>query len=230
VISRLVENHRLVIPDAPGLGESDAVPRLNAYSFADWLVALLGLTCDEPPTLVAHSLLGTLAADFSSRHGELLRQLLIYAAPGIGPYRMPIGLRVVAIRFALRPSAANMERFGRWAFVDLDRVRGRNPDWFDAFSTYTRARAASPHIKRTMRQLIGTCTKQIPDSELQRIKAPTTLLWGDHDRFVPVSLAQQASTRLDWQLHMIDDAGHVPHIEQPAAFVSVLDEVTRTQS
>jgi hypothetical protein len=29
---------------------------------------------------------------------------------------------------------------------------------------------------------------------------------------------------------MIDDAGHVPHIEQPAAFVSVLDEVTRTQS
>ena len=87
VIARLAEGHRVVIPDAPGLGESAPVPRLDAMTFADWLAALLLLTCEKPPTLVAHSLLGTLAGRFSSQHGELLRRLVIYAAPGIGPTR-----------------------------------------------------------------------------------------------------------------------------------------------
>jgi 2-hydroxymuconate-semialdehyde hydrolase len=228
VISRLADHHRLVVPDVPGLGESDPVARLDALAFEDWLAALLRMTCEEPPTLVAHSLSGTLAAQFASRRADLLRRLVIYGAPGIGPYAMPMGLRVVAVRFALRPTAANADRFDRWAFVDLDRTRRQDPDWFDAFTAYTRARAVAPHVKRTMRQLIRTCTKQVPDIELRRIGVPTTLLWGEGDRFVPLGLAQQASTRLGWPLHVIDDAGHATHIEQPAAFLRVLEEVTRT--
>lgn len=229
VISRLVEGHGVVVPDVPGLGESAPVARLDFKAFADWLEALLGLTCEEPPILVAHSLLGTLAARFSGQRGDLASRLVIYAAPGVGPYRMPIGLRVVAIRFALRPSEPNAERFDRWAFVDLDRARQQDPDWFDAFSAYSRARALVPHVKRTMRQLIRSCTKQVPDDELQRIAVPTTLLWGEHDRFVPIGLAQGASSRLGWPLHLIRDAGHAAHLEHPEAWVSALEEVIRMQ-
>lgn len=229
VISLLADHHRLVVPDLPGLGGSDPVAGLDALAFEDWMVALLRLTCEEPPTLVAHSLSGTLAARFAGRRGDQLRRLVIYGAPGVGPYRMPFGLRVVAIRFALRPTAANAERFDRWAFVDLDRTRRQDPDWFDAFSAYTRARAVVPHVKRTMRQLVGSCTKQVSDVELERIGVPTTLLWGERDRFVPLGLAQQASARLGWPLHVIEDSGHAPHIEQPAAFLRALEEVTRTR-
>jgi pimeloyl-ACP methyl ester carboxylesterase len=107
VITRLARDHRLIVPDAPGLGESEPA---HLEGFSDWLSALVRLTCAESPTLVAHSLLGTLAARFAASHGERLRRLVIYAAPGVGPYRMPIGLRAVAIRFALRPSEANLER------------------------------------------------------------------------------------------------------------------------
>jgi len=223
VISRLGQHHRLIVPDAPGLGESDPVGRLDLATFSDWMTALLRLTCEEPPILVAHSLLGTLAARFAGSHGELLRQLVIYAAPGVGPYRMPIGLRVVAIRFAVHPSEPNMERFERWAFADLDRVRRQNPDWIEAFTTYTRGRALVPHVKRTMRQLVATGTKQVHE----RIDVPTTMVWGAQDRFVPVDLAKAASARLGWPLQVIDDAGHVPHIEQSDAFLEV---ITRTRS
>jgi 2-hydroxymuconate-semialdehyde hydrolase len=58
---------------------------------------------------------------------------------------------------------------------------------------------------------------------------PTSLLWGERDRFVPLALAQAASSRPGWPLHVIDDAGHAAHIEQPDAFTNMLDDVLRTQ-
>lgn len=219
VIPRLRQSHHLVIPDVPGVGESGPVAKLNPGTFGAWFAALVRITCREKPILVAHSLLGTLASRFAAERSDLLRQLVIYGTPGIGPYRMPVGLRTNAIRFALRPSERNAERFERWAFFDYDQARMRDAAWFEAFRAYTRARAAVPHVKRTMRQLIGGCTKQIPHAELRRIAVPTSLVWGSHDRFVPLSLAVNASSRFGWPLSVIDRAGHVPHVERPDEFL-----------
>ena len=65
---------------------------------------------------------------------------MIYAAPGVGPYRIPLGLRVAACIVGLRPSEKNSERFDRLAFFDLEGTRRRDGDWLDAFNLYTRAR------------------------------------------------------------------------------------------
>ena len=222
VVTRLAGSHRLIIPDVPGLGESEPLPRLDQPTFARWMVELMSLTTPERPTLVAHSLLGSLAARFAAEHGDQLGRLLIYGTPGIGPYRMPWNLRVAAIRFAIRPSEGNAERFERLAFFDLDGARARDAGWFRAFSHYTRARAGLPHVKRTMRQLIGSCTKQIDDAVLRRIPIATELLWGRHDRFVSVSLGEATSARLGWPLRVIDRAGHVPHVERPEAFLAAV--------
>jgi 2-hydroxymuconate-semialdehyde hydrolase len=225
VIARLAVNHHVVVPDAPGLGESEPVAKLDIYIFADWIAELLRTTHAEQPTLVAHSLLGSLTVRFAARHGELLGQLVLYAVPAIGPYRMPLGLRVVAIRFGIRPTARNAERFDRFALRDLDATRARDPEWYEAFETYTRERATVPHVKRTMRRLVGAQTKQIPDVELAPIAVPTALVWGRHDRMAPLGIAEGASTRFGWPLHVIDDTGHVPHIEQPGAFVDTLSAI-----
>ena len=223
VISRLVQSHHLVIPDVPGLGESDPVARLDTVTFADWFAALLLMTCQEKPTLIAHSLLGSMVPRFAAQHDDLLRQLVIYGAPGIGPYRMPLGLMVAAILLDLRPTERNNERFERWAFLDPDRTRQQDPEWFDAFNVYSMARGSVPHVKRTMRQLIKIGTRQIPYAELQLINVPTSLLWGRHDRMAPLRLAEAASLKFGWPLHVIDDTGHVPHIEQPEGFLRALD-------
>lgn len=220
VVARLASRHRVVVPDLPGLGESDPVERLDDATFAAWFTALLRATCEERPVLVAHSLGGSLAARFATGHGERLERLVIYGAPGVGRYRMPLGLRVTAIRFALRPSERNAERFERWAFWDFDRVRAAAPEWFAAFGADTMARARLPHVKRTMRRLIETGTK--PVLGLERVEVPASLVWGRHDRFVPLGLAEAASARLGWPLHVIEDAGHVPHIEQSDAFLEAL--------
>jgi pimeloyl-ACP methyl ester carboxylesterase len=222
VIGRLGGSHLLVVPDLPGLGESEPLAELTADTFADWFRALLDATCAERPMVIAHSLVGALTARYATQDAGAIRELVIYAAPGIGPYRIPVRLMVLAARFDLRPTEKNAERFDRFAFFDFDAARRRDGEWLAAWSLYTRERAAVPHVKSTMRRLIRTASKRIPDSELRRIDVPTTLVWGSHDRFVPLSLAEGASARLHWPLRVIDSAGHVPHIERTEAFLDAL--------
>jgi 2-hydroxymuconate-semialdehyde hydrolase len=226
VLATLAARHRVVVPDVPGLGESAPVSRLDVDTFGRWFMGVLEQTNLDRPTLVAHSLLGSLGTRFATRHGALIGRLVVYAAPGVGQYRMPMRLKYVAIRFAIRPTARNAERFDRFALLDLDATRRRDPEWFDAFAAYTVARAGEPHVKKVMRQLVAAETKPIPEAELMRIDIPTTLLWGRHDRMVPLHLAEQAATRYGWPLHVIDHAAHAPHIERPEAFVATLAAIT----
>jgi pimeloyl-ACP methyl ester carboxylesterase len=136
VMSRLTERYRLVVPDVPGLGESDPIDRTDAAAYSDWLAALIQLTCGERPTLIAHSLGGSLAARFSVNHGDLLRGLILYAAPAVGHYRIPLGLLITAIQFNLRPSERANAKFADWAFIDPARTRRRDPEWYDIFMAY----------------------------------------------------------------------------------------------
>ena len=229
VIADLAERHRVIVPDLPGFGESKPVEDLYDV-IGEWFRDLVAHSCEGPPALVAHSLGGSLAVRLAAEQGRLLRRLVLYAAPAIGPYRMPLGLRAVAIRFSLRPTRSNAQRFERWAFFDYEGFRAREPDWLEAFGEEVRDRARVPHIKRSMRRLIARGTKRLSDADLRRIPVPTSLIWGRHDRFVPLELAEGASERHDWRLDVVDAAGHVPHIERPDAFVAALAEGLDTPS
>jgi pimeloyl-ACP methyl ester carboxylesterase len=225
VLAQLAQTNRVVVPDVPGLGESAPARCLDVDTFTAWLHGVASRTGLERPTLVAHSLLSSLAARFAARRTDLIGRLVLYGAPAVGPYRMPLQLRYVAVRFAIRPTPRNAERFDRFALLDLDATRQRDRGWYDAFDAYTRARAQIPHVKKTMRNLIATQTKRIADAELDRIAVPTTLLWGRHDRMVPLSIGETAAARHHWPLHVIDHAAHAPHIEQPEAFTKVLSAI-----
>ena len=222
VIERLAERHRVVVPDVPGLGESEPVADLTPDVFAEWFRALLRETCEDRPTLVGHSMGGSLAARYAVQNGESLGRLVIYAGTGVGPYRIPVALAIRVIRFGLRPSEKNADRLDEFGFFDLDAARRRDGEWIKAWSLYARERAAMPHVKRTMRRLIQRGKKQIPEAELRRIGIPASLIYTSHDRFVPLSVARWASARLGWPLRVIDEAGHVPHIERPEVFCDEL--------
>jgi 2-hydroxymuconate-semialdehyde hydrolase len=230
VLAELGRRYRVVVPDVPGLGESAPLSRLDGDTFADWLVGVINNTDLDRPTVVAHSLIGSLTARVAARNSDWIDRLVIYAAPAVGPYRMPGRLRYVAIRFAIRPTPRNAERFDRFALLDLDATRQRDPDWYQAFENYTQARGAQRDVKRTMRRLVSTQTKPMSDDELSRITIPTALLWGRHDRMVPLAIGESASTRRGWPLHVIEDAAHAPHIEQPDAFVEGLNTAIATST
>jgi 2-hydroxymuconate-semialdehyde hydrolase len=45
---------------------------------------------------------------------------------------------------------------------------------------------------------------------------------------VPLTVARTAARRHGWPLRIVEDAAHVPHIEQPAAFCELLDHIVDT--
>lgn len=225
VIPRLAERHRIVVPDLPGLGKSDPVPRMDAPAIATWLAELLSLTCQEQPTLVAHSLPGNLVARFAAHQHDHLCQLVLVATPAIGRFRPSPALLLAAVRLNARPSQRSLARFSRWPYFDLQGTRAQSGEWHDVLDHYLLERAAVPHVKRTMRQLVKAGRKQVPDGELRAIEVPVTLLWGRHDRMAPLRLGEAASDRLGWPLHVIEDAGHLPHVERPESFVEALEAV-----
>ena len=125
----------------PGARRVPPVHRLDDDTFAAWFTGVLEQTHAEQPTLVAHSLLGSAAARFAARRSDLLGGLVVYGAPGVGPYRMPMCLRYVAIRFGIRPSARNAERFDRFALLISTRCAGAIPiGWRRSTSTRARTR------------------------------------------------------------------------------------------
>ena len=62
--------------------------------------------------------------------------------------------------------------------------------------------------------------RAIPEEQLATITVPTTLIWGRHDRQTPLAVAQRASSRYGWTLHIIEQAADDPAFEQPEAVVS----------
>jgi 2-hydroxymuconate-semialdehyde hydrolase len=225
VLPRLTQRWRVVVPDLPGLGESEPVARLDAAAVSEWLARLLRLTCHDRPTLVAHSLPAGFAARFAAHHGERLRRLVLIGSPALGSFRPPPALLIAAMRLNLRPSQRNLERFSRWPYHRPDRIRAEHGEQQKALDTYLLSRAALPHVRRTMRQLMRTGTGRIPNRELESIAVPTALLWGRYDRMAPLSLAEAASASFGWPLHVIDEAGHLPHVEQPDAFINALGKI-----
>jgi pimeloyl-ACP methyl ester carboxylesterase len=58
---------------------------------------------------------------------------------------------------------------------------------------------------------------------VEAVRAPTLIVTGEQDRLVPVAATRAlAELRPDWTLEVLDDLGHIPHMEDPKRFASVV--------
>jgi len=107
--------------------------------------------------------------------------------------------------------------------VDLDGLRERLGERGQLLEAYALDRAQTPAMKAALKQLMPQLgVPAIPPAQLARIAVPTTLIWGRHDRQVRLGLAEAASARHGWPLHVIEQAADDPAVEQPDAFLQAL--------
>jgi len=221
VLPDLVRTHRVVVPDLPGHGASTVTgDPVDSGRVAAWLGELIERTCPSPPALVGHGLGGAIAARFAADQGDRVARLMLVDSYGLGRYRPTPGFTLALLGAIVRPTERTQERLFRQCMVDPDGLREQLGERGALLEAYALDRARSPGQKATLRRLMPQLgLPAIPPTELARIAAPTTLIWGRHDRQVRLGVAQAASARHGWPLRVIEDAGDDPAIEQPEAFL-----------
>ena len=219
VVGDLRTTHRVVAADLPGLGGSelpDGPP--DAARVLAWLDALVRHTCPAPPALVGASLGASIAARFAIAHPDRVSRLVLVDAGSLGRFRPAPGVLFALMRFLARPSERTQEGFLRQVAVDPGRARAMMGERWEASQAYNLDRARTPSVRAANRRMLKELgTKAIPSGELARIAVPTTLIWGRQDRVMRLRIAEAASARYGWPLHVIEDAGHFV-VEQPEAF------------
>lgn len=225
VLPRLLAGHRVIVPDLPGLGESNASDNeLDAEGMVSWLGELIAKTCDAPPTIVGLSLGGTIAAHYAVQHGDTCRRIVLVDSGSLGPFRPDPRVLPALIRVQVSPTPRNIERFFGYTVVDLDGFKTRMGDKWQDFVGYGQERNTTASVKSANRQLLRRLgTKQIPDSELGGIACPVALIWGRQDRIMKVQIAENAASRFGWPLQVIEDCGHVSCWDQPDTFAEALE-------
>ncbi len=224
VIPDLVATNRVVAPDLPGLGAS----RLTGgppdeERVLRWLGELVDRTCASPPVLVGKGPAGALAARFAIEAGERVSGLVLVDSHGLARFRPPLGMALTFISVLLRPSARGLERgFRNYCFTDLDSLRAEMGERYDWMASYALDRFSTPEVRKAMRGMMPWLSAAIPPEQLARIAVPTTLIWGRHDVGMPLRVAEEASARHGWPLHVIDGARDDPAIERPEAFLAAL--------
>lgn len=223
VIPDLVATHRVIAPDLPGHGTSELVDaRLDADGLRAWLSGLIEHTCQSPPVLVGHVLGGAIGARFAVNHSDRLSQLVLVDSLGLGRFRPAPKFALTMLAFLARPTERTYTRFMRQCSFDLDGLRDELGARWEPFLAYSLERASGPGAKVAGRLLREFGIPRIPPDDLARITVPTALIWGRHDRANWLRIAQDASGRYGWPLHVIEDCADDPARDHPRAFLEAL--------
>jgi pimeloyl-ACP methyl ester carboxylesterase len=215
VFDRFATRHRVVAPELPGLGGGEALPTYEQY--ARWVLALLdALGIHERVACVGNSLGAAIATSLAAiAPGRLSAIVLVNGGtradriPAVRILRrLPGGLRV--LRWMVRSNTYSPATIAR-AFSD--------------------PRRAPPAVVATVSQprppqldvVLPLFLAGEPDGT---VRVPTFVVWGRQDRLIGVSLALARRVARDLhaeRLVVIDDAGHLPQVEQPDAFVAAVE-------
>jgi pimeloyl-ACP methyl ester carboxylesterase len=220
----LVTAHRAIAPDLPGHGASEVTDgELDADRVLTWLGELIERTCGSPPVLVGHMAGGAIAARFAVEHSGRLGGLVLVDSFGLGKFRPAPGFALALLRYVARPTRRTYSGLMRRCTVDFAGVRDELGERWEPFESYAVDRARAPSGKAALRLIMRELgLPVISPEDLERIAVPTTLIWGRQDPVMRLRIARTASERFGWPLHVIEDAGDDPPLEQPQAFLAAL--------
>ncbi len=223
IIPALLGQHRVVAPDLPGHGASGADVPLDAARVLAWLDELIEQTCGPRPALVGQLLGGALAARFAIARPDRIGALVLIDSFGLTDFHPAPAFGAALSAFFADPTGATHDALWGQCAHDLPALRGAMGPLWPPFAAYNVDRARAPAVTAAVATLMGELgARAIPAADLARITAPTTLIWGRHDRATPLAVAEAASARHGWPLHVIERCNDDPPVEQPEALCRLL--------
>jgi pimeloyl-ACP methyl ester carboxylesterase len=170
---------------------------------------------------------GGIAMHLALAHPERVARLVLVDAASEDEARRGLraGRLLRHVLFLLSPLALHAEPLGRSVF----RLAVHDPAMLtpEVLEGYTRPLRVRGHLRGLGRQMRDRGREPVLDPG--RITQPTLVLWGEHDRVIPLSTGEDLSRRIPGaRFELVRGAGHLPLEEQPETCNRILAEFLHT--
>ena len=212
----LARGYRVVALDLPGYGKSDK-PHVD-YSIEYHAVAVNDFIDALGPgkvALVGNSMGGWIAASVALKNPEKISHLILVNSAGLRRDNAPPVNLNPATKEEMRTLLLAL--FANKSFVTEKLI---NDQW-----EYRK------DIRRTVQATLESLKTRLPllDDRLKSIKIPTLIICGRDDALVPLAYGERFAKGIPGsKLVVIDNAGHVPQMEKPAAFYGAVKRFVRS--
>ncbi len=215
-VPALASMYRVWAIDQIGFGGSDK-PFINYR--VSVLVEFLNAFCKklgvEKATLVGNSLGGWVAAAFASAHPDKVEKLVLVGAAGYWP-KQELS-REQLMKLSASSPAAYRETL-KWMLHDETILT-------DDFVEQAYAAQLKRNDGYTIKEFIESVLRGEDrlDGKMNRIKAPTLVVWGREDEATPLAIGEAFAKEIPGaQMAAIERCGHMPQWECAAAFNAAL--------
>lgn len=214
VIPFLRRAYRVVVPDLPGCGSSPPPKGREFIGFAELVDAAEQFLAQVAPGgayLAGNSMGGWIATKLASRRPDLVTGLALLN-PG-GP-----ALRAEDwVDFARIIWAEEKGTMDEW----LRRMFHKPPLAMRLFMREFRRIMKGPSVSRLMASIEPG--DFLSDAELEKVKSPAVLVWGEQDRLIPEGCKAFYLKKLKGvRYEPVPDCGHCPQIECPNRTAEIL--------
>ena len=203
------KGYQIIIPELPVY----TLPILNTSvkSLSEFLYKFITYRGLKDVLLLGNSLGGHVGLLFTKNHPELVKGLVLTGSSGLYENNMGDG-------YPKRGDYDYIKQKSEAVFYDpkiatkeiVDEVFESVNDRNKLVRTLALAKSAIRHNMA---------------SELPKMNTPTAIIWGKQDSVTPPNVAEEFNTLLpDSNLYWIDKCGHVPMMEHPNEFNSILEE------
>jgi pimeloyl-ACP methyl ester carboxylesterase len=217
--------HRLLVPDLPGSGRSEAIEDMSMEGLAEALRVLVEKeTGGEKVILIGHSMGGYITLAFAEAYPDLLCAFGLFHSTAFADSEEKKETRRKGIRFIEEQGAA---AFLKTATPNLyaPASKAEHPEWIAEHLTSVHNFSAQNLVKYYKAMI------ERPDRTpvLQQSKVPVLWVLGRHDAAVPLQdgLKQSYMPQLSY-IHLLENAGHMGMIEEKEAANALLTQFVNT--
>lgn len=216
---KMIAKYRIIRMDLPGFGLTGPATG-GAYSremYMDFLFTFMNALEIDRCILVGNSLGGAIAWNFALQYPQMV-ELLIMLDPAGYPLDIPWPLSLVqtpVIRYATQWVSP------RWVFrMSLNQVLYNSALVSDEMVDRFYELSLRPGNRRALVRIMESLNKLNHDPAFSRsitgLSVPTLLLWGEQDKWIPVShVARWQQDVRGIRTIIYDKTGHVPQMEIP---------------
>lgn len=223
IYSPLSNSFHVIAVDLPGFGNSQPLPSgLSLEAVGAHITVLMDKLMIDRFAVVGHSMGGVVASYLAATFPDRVWGTVL-AAPSfmtVADGKRPFFVELVRRRQIGRILAGML--VNRW-FVGRAL---RNACYEKQAVTGEMVEGYLLSVKHHPLTLLDAfkLTEGFKMEMLEKITSPALMIWGSHDRWVPISIGHEISKTRGWDVRIIENAGHLPHEEKPGEFIQILHQ------